>query len=181
MTQPERNRGRPRKDRPKKLQIDWRRFQCDHANPVAQTYICKPDAPEAKSSKDPTGHLKPGQCFVIYTEETSHGPVEHLFSIKDDRVAVFDRAMAERCAKNLFRSTPEEERFGSLTGANKHILYRNRYYEIWFTTNMGWDRPFIIMDSRHRKVLLDAKGKPRRFYTFAGALKVADQEERKRL
>ena len=183
MTEPKKKRGRPRKH-PNRPRIKWGRFMCDYANPVAQVYVCLEHSslnlpPLADESKDPTIYLQKGEYFIIRTLETEFGPVETTWP--EDRAKAMSKEEARLIADNLFVATDEELRFGSLDGPNRHVLYRNRYYEVQFSQAMSYSRPFVIVDTRFHKVLVDKIGKPRRFYTLGGAVACANEEEGKLL
>lgn len=177
MSQPKRGRGRPRKG-PKKLALNWRRFMCEYANPVAQVFVCRDvEIKKKMAASDPTSDFTPGDRLVVYMKATERGPEECVWP--GPKAKALSREEAQQMAEVLFLGTDEEDRFGSLDGPHPHILYRNRYYEVQFSQAMSFERPFVIVDTRFHKVLVDKAGKPRRFYTFGGALKLADEEEGK--
>lgn len=175
-----RGRGRPRKH-PQQIKINRKRFMCEYANPVAQVYVCREHSTvnttkEAKESKDPCAHLVTGDRFVIYTTATPMGLEERVWP--GPKAQALARDEAREMADLLFTNTDEEVRFGTL-GSN--VLYRNRYFEVQFSQAMSYDRPFVVVDTRFHKVLLDEAGKPRRFYKFFGAMTCAQEEEGKLL
>ncbi|USM11480.1 hypothetical protein vBCbaSRXM_35 [Citromicrobium phage vB_CbaS-RXM] len=181
MTEPKKKRGRPRKSTPAP-RIWWKRFHCDHANPIAQTYACIDDfhanhQPSAHDHKDPTYHIVKGQFFVLFRSFDQYGVATAVWP--GPRAEPLDRAKAEEIAKKLFREADPELQFGSLDGPRSHILYRNEVYEIWFSpAGTGtFDKPFVAVDHRFRKVLVDNRGVPRRFVTLHGAIDATNSLE----